>query len=480
MRTLILLPHQLFSKELFPEDVKKVVFLEHPHFFTKRRFHKQKLIFHRASMKSYASFLKNEGFDVKYIDFSDCQEFLEKTDLDLYLFDPIEHPVQKEFKKFAKNQKNFELLDSPMFMTTPEVKEAFIKGSKKHFSMQNFYIMQRKAHQILIEHDKPTGGKWSYDTENRKSFPKKGSLPKVKSFAIDEFGKEAIKYVEKHFKDHFGISDVIFPIDHEKSKKWLLSFVKERLHDFGAFEDAIVPEETFLYHSGLSAILNIGLLTPVEVIEVVLNYASKHAIPLNSLEGFIRQVIGWREYMKLLYDIRAEELYKENHFHHKRKLPKSYWDASTGIVPIDQTIEKIKLTAYAHHIERLMILGNFMLLCEFDPKEIYEWFMEMFIDSYEWVMVTNVMSMSQYADGGIMTTKPYASSSNYVIKMSHYPKDSWCQIWDSLYWNFIFKHLKEFEKNPRMSMMTSLAKKMNEEKAKTMKKTAQAYLKTLD
>ena len=219
MKTLILLPHQLFSKELFPEDVKKVVFLEHPHFFTKRRFHKQKLIFHRASMKCYASFLKKEGFDVKYIDFSDCQAFLEKTDLDLYLFDPIEHPVQKEFKKFAKKQKNFDLLDSPMFMTTPEVKEAFIKGSKKHFSMLNFYIMQRKAHQILIEHDKPTGGKWSYDTENRKSFPKKGSLPKVKSFPIDEFGKEAIKYVDKHFhKPFIDLFRIKFTKKHKVSK----------------------------------------------------------------------------------------------------------------------------------------------------------------------------------------------------------------------------------------------------------------------
>lgn len=184
--------------------------------------------------------------------------------------------------------------------------------------------------------------------------------------------------------------------------------------------------------------------------------------------------------MRILYDIRGDALYQENYFHHRKQIPQAFWLACTGCDPIDITIKKIELTAYAHHIERLMVLGNFMLLCEFDPKQIYEWFMEMFIDSYEWVMVTNVMAMSQYADGGKMTTKPYVSSSNYVLKMSHYTKGPWCQVWDALYWVFIEKHAKEFAKNPRMTMMIALLKKLSSEKMQGYHAEAKAFFQTLE
>ena len=209
--------------------------------------------------------------------------------------------------------------------------------------------------------------------------------------------------------------------------------------------------------------LNIGLLEPHHLIEKALFVADKKNIPLNSLEGFIRQILGWREYIRAAYSLKGVEVRKRNYWNHQRKIPKSFYEGTTGIPPIDEVIKKLKAHAYCHHIERLMILGNYMLLSEFDPEEVYKWFMEVFIDSYDWVMVPNVFGMSQFADGGIMSTKPYISGSNYILKMSDYIKGDWCVTWDSLYWNFIHKHQLSFVKNPRMSMMVHQLNKMNAE-----------------
>ncbi len=480
MSDLLILPHQLFYDISF-ESISKAYVVEHPHFFTKRRFHKQKLIFHRASMKAYVDFLEKKKVHVTYVDFEKAEHFLKNLkNKELIAFDPIEHPLQKELVFLGKKQTSFTYLPSPMFITSESVLEAFKKGKDSHYSMQKFYIMQRKSLDLLMDGDKPKGDKWSFDTENRKPMPKTLQPPKITFPKLEAHGKEAIDYIEKHFKDNFGESSLLFPIEIKAAHSWLQEFLKERLEDFGAYEDAIVPHEHFLFHSGLSPLLNCGILTPKQVVEATMEYAKHCKVSLSSLEGFIRQIIGWREYMRILYDIRGEALEKENYFSHHKKLPQAFWLACTGIDPIDTTIKKIELTAYAHHIERLMVLGNFMLLCNFHPRAIYEWFMEMFIDSYEWVMVTNVMAMSQYADGGKMTTKPYISSSNYILKMSHYTKDSWCEIWDALYWVFMEKHSHSFEKNPRMTMMLAVFKKIPEEKKRRYQSIVDAFFKTLE
>jgi deoxyribodipyrimidine photolyase-related protein len=226
--------------------------------------------------------------------------------------------------------------------------------------------------------------------------------------------------------------------------------------------------------------LNVGLLTPLQIIDSVLEYAKQNDIPLNSLEGFIRQIIGWREFIRGIYVAKGTEERNRNFFQHKRKIPSSFYDGTTGIIPIDTTIRKLLKTGYAHHIERLMILGNFMLLCEFDPDEIYRWFMELFIDAYDWVMVPNVYGMSQFADGGLMSTKPYISSSNYLRKMSNYKKAQWQEIWDALYWRFIDKHREVFNKNIRMKFMVSMYDKMLTEKKEKFIIIADNYFKSLD
>ena len=249
---------------------------------------------------------------------------------------------------------------------------------------------------------------------------------------------------------------------------------------FGDYEDAIAKNETTLFHSVLTPALNIGLLTPEQIIDETLKYHSQTEIPLNSLEGFIRQIIGWREFMRGVYEFEGVFERTNNHFNHTRKIPKSFYYGTTGIDPIDNTIRKVLKSGYCHHIERLMILGNFMLLCEFDPDEIYRWYMELFIDAYDWVMVPNVYGMTQYADGGLITTKPYISSSNYVLKMSDYKKGKWCEVWDALYWSFIHKNQYEFKSNQRMSFVVALLEKMNKDKLEKHLIAANKFFEKLD
>jgi deoxyribodipyrimidine photolyase-related protein len=225
--------------------------------------------------------------------------------------------------------------------------------------------------------------------------------------------------------------------------------------------------------------LNVGLLSPKFVIEEALSYASNHEVPLNSLEGFIRQIVGWREFIRAVYELKGSEERTKNYWGFKRKIPASFWNGSTGIEPIDSTIQKVLETGYAHHIERLMVLGNFMLLCEFDPDDVYRWFMELFIDAYDWVMVPNVYGMSQFADGGLMATKPYISGSNYLMKMSDYKKGEWQPVWDGLFWRFMHVHRDFFLKNPRLGMLVRTFDKMPDEKQQLHLNNANLFLDSL-
>jgi deoxyribodipyrimidine photolyase-related protein len=252
-----------------------------------------------------------------------------------------------------------------------------------------------------------------------------------------------------------------------------------RFAEFGAYEDAIVTKEIFLHHGVLTPMLNVGLLTPQYLIDEALAYAKENDIPINSLEGFIRQILGWREFIRAVYELKGNEERTRNYWGFTRKIPASFWNGTTGIEPIDSTIKKILETGYCHHIERLMVLGNFMLLCEFDPNEVYRWFMEMFIDAYDWVMVPNVYGMSQFADGGLMSTKPYISGSNYLMKMSDYPKGDWQTVWDGLFWRFMHVHRDFFLQNPRLGMLVKTFDKMPNQKRQLHLDNADRYLDAL-
>jgi deoxyribodipyrimidine photolyase-related protein len=346
----------------------------------------------------------------------------------------------------------FNITPSEMFSTSQSEMEVFF--GKKKMSMAKFYTYQRKKLNLLMDHGAPIGGKFSFDTENRKKLPKKIEIKEKYTPKENSFVKEAKEYIDKHFKDSLGDLDTFYyPSTFSEAKIALKDFIDHRLLQFGDYEDAISKTDSFLFHSVLSPLLNIGLLTPKLVVNEVIKAFEKEDLPLNSIEGFIRQIIGWREYMRSAYLLHGNFERTHNFFNHKKDLPKGFWDASTGIEPVDEALKKLLKTGYCHHIERLMIFGNFLLLTETNPDKVYEWFMAMFVDSYDWVMVPNVYGMSQYADEGLMTTKPYVSGSNYLLKMSNFYKGSWCDIWDGLFWRFLDKHRPLFQKNPRMSVL---------------------------
>jgi len=319
---------------------------------------------------------------------------------------------------------------------------------------------------LLDGKGKPLGGKWSFDSENRKKYPSGKKAPEVQFPDANPHWKEAVEYTEKNFSENYGklTERPIYPISFEDSRAWLKQFLEKRFKEFGPYEDAIVEKENFLNHSLLSPLMNSGLLTPEEVLNEAMDYASSNEIHLNSLEGFVRQIVGWREFIRAMYILKGREERTRNYWEFDRKIPSSFYTAETGIEPLDAVIRKVLETGYSHHIERLMVLGNFMMLCEFDPDEVYQWFMEMFIDAYDWVMVPNVYGMSQFADGGIFATKPYISGSNYLMKMSNFEKGEWQKIWDGLFWRFMDKHREFFNRNPRMGMLVRTFDKMSAEK----------------
>lgn len=487
----LIFPHQLFEKHPALQPTKKVVLIEEFLFFKQYKFHKQKLIFHRASMKAYQHYLIEKGFNVQYIETHDplsdirtLLPFCKKEGVEqVHYCDTIDHNLERRITAQSKLLNvTIVCYESPGFMlSSKETQHYFL--STKRFHQTDFYIEQRKRFNILVSAAKqPQGGKWTYDNENRLKYPKGKKPPSVICPTINPFWAEAVEYVERNFSDNPGEiqSTLIYPTTYDESRQWLDQFLEQRFESFGDYEDAIVRSEILLHHSLLTPMLNVGLLTPPEIIEQALQIASKRIIPLNSTEGFVRQIVGWREFIRGMYAHAGTRQRTTNFWKFTRKIPQSFWKGTTGVEPIDTVIQRILSTGYCHHIERLMVLGNFMLLCEFDPDEVYQWFMELFIDSYDWVMVPNVYGMSQFADGGLMATKPYISGSNYLMKMSDFQKGEWQAIWDALFWRFMHVHRTFFLNNPRLGMLVRTFDKMDKQKQEAHLKIAADFLEKLN
>lgn len=457
-------------------------------FFKQYKFHKQKLVFHRASMKAYEAYLANAQIKVNYISATEIISDIRLLILDLTkrntkkikAFHPCDDWLEKRIRKSClKSGIVLEFLENPLFINSTEELSSYYDKKKKYFQA-DFYVHQRKSRKILVDSDdNPLHGKWSFDDQNRLKYPKTKTPPRVTKNYESKYLTEAISYVEKNFTSNYGEIDAEYryPISHKEAEAALKEFLEERFSEFGIYEDAIVKTETHLNHSVLSALINTGLLLADEVMHKTMEYASLKNIPFNSLEGFIRQILGWREFIRLVYINEGAKQRTTNYWNFTRKIPETFYTGSTGIEPIDATINKLKKSAYNHHIERLMVLSNFMLLCEFDPDEVYRWFMEMYIDAYDWVMVPNVYGMGQFADGGLMSTKPYISSSNYILKMSDYKKgEPWTEIWDALFWRFMHTHRSFFIHNPRLSMLIKTFDKWDAAKQKNILKKADDFL----
>ena len=478
----LIFPHQLFE-DMDDLDKSQPVFLvEEFLFFRQYSFHKQKIAFHRATMKFYETQLKIAGFEVEYIEssskFSDLRNLIQKLDKENFTTIKTTDVCDNWLEKRLKETKlELEILDSPLFINTKEDLKDYFEG-KKSYHQTDFYKQQRITRNILMKAGKPLGGKWTYDTENRKQYPKNKQAPAIHFPKNNKFYEEAKDYTEKHFAKNYGTltDEQLYPTTFKEAKQWLEQFLENRFLEFGVYEDSIVEKEYFLHHSVLSPLMNVGLLTPEYVLEKAIAFAEENDIPVNSLEGFVRQILGWREFVRGVYVYQGTYQRNKNYWKHDKKLPESFYTAKTGIRPIDSSLQKILKTGYAHHIERLMIFANFMNLCQFNPDEVYQWFMEMFIDSYDWVMVPNVYGMSSFSDGGKMSTKPYISGSNYIKKMSDYPDGEWNEKWDAMFWNFINDNKDFFAKNPRLGMMLRTLEKMPEEKRKQHFKAAKEFI----
>jgi deoxyribodipyrimidine photolyase-related protein len=487
----LIFPHQLFEQHPAIAPERDVYLVEEHLFFNQFSFHKHKLFFHRASMQHYKSHLETKKMNVHYIaaqeenaDIRKLIPMLKDQGIEqVFYADVTDNWLQKRLAAAARKSK-IELIEfeTPMFLNSKEDLEMYFMNKKRYFQA-DFYTVQRKKFKILLDNaGEPLGGKWSFDTENRLKFPKKQNPPVIHFPAPNEHYTEAKEYVQKHYADNYGQipEEIRFPISFEESDAWLNQFLEKRFEEFGKYEDAMVVSQHFLHHSILTPMLNTGLLTPKKIINATLKFARKNNTPINSVEGFVRQVIGWREFMHGVYESKGSKERTRNYWGFTRKIPESFWKGTTGIEPVDVVIKKVLNIGYCHHIERLMVLGNIMLLCEFDPDDVYHWFMELFIDAYDWVMVPNVYGMSQFADGGLMATKPYISSSNYLMKMSDFGKGDWQQTWDGLFWRFMDKNRKFFLKNPRLGMLIKTFDNMEETKRKAHLQHASDFLTKLD
>ena len=486
----LIFPHQLFADHPCIKKGRGVYLIEECLFFKQYHFHKQKLVLHRASMKKFAHFLSQRNITVDYIDsqndLSDVRTLInhlaQLNITEIQFVDVADNWLKTRIESSCKKH-HIEIAEavSPNFLNTLEGVKSFFDNKKTYFQTA-FYIEQRKQRAILLDAGgQPVGGQWTFDADNRLKYPKNDKPPVITVAKEDSYGQEANDYVAKYFPNNYGSAEkFIYPTDHAGASSWLDEFLETRFEKFGIYEDAIVANEHYLHHSVLTPMLNIGLLSPQQIIDRALQVALKKNIPLNSLEGFIRQIIGWREFIRIVYEREGNKQRTKNYWGFDRKIPESFWQGTTGILPVDNVIKKVLQTGYSHHIERLMVIGNFMLLCEFHPDEVYRWFMEMYVDAYDWVMVPNVYGMTQFADGGMMTTKPYISGSNYLLKMSDYQKGGWTEIWDGLFWRFMHVNRDLFLKNPRLSMLVKTFDKMPEKKRKKHISVAENYLNQLD
>ena len=356
--------------------------------------------------------------------------------------------------------------------------------------MEYFYREMRQRFKILMDGVKPVGGKWNFDAENRQP-PKEGlNIPSTYITKPDLITEEVLKLVDQQFKDHFGsLENFTYAVTRAEAQKALKKFIEERLFYFGEYQDAMVQGEPWMYHAHIGLYLNCGLLLPSECVEAAEHAYHNGMAPLNSVEGFIRQIIGWREYMRGIYWLKMPTYADENYFSATRALPRFYWNAETKMNCLKQCVNETRENAYAHHIQRLMILGNFALIAGLSPKEVNDWFLAVYTDAYEWVELPNVTGMALFADGGFLASKPYAAGGTYIKKMSNYCKGCSYKVakkngsdacpFNYLYWDFLARNRAKLSQNPRVGMMYRTYDRMADEKKKAISVESIRFLESL-
>jgi len=492
MNLFFILGNQLFPLKYVDRFKKDHLFYmaEDYELCTYEKHHKQKILLFLSSMRSYGDKLKSNKYKIEYskIEDNDFKKtyfeklkniIVKKKIIEISSFEVEDKFFEKKLKSFfIKSKIKWNIIQSPMFLNSRDEFKSYLGKSKKPF-MATFYKEVRRKSGILMGADgTPIGGKWSFDDENRNKLPKDIIVPKLPKISESKHTKTLKPIIEKMFPKHPGsTNDFWLATEIEDVTKLLNFFIKEKSNLFGDYEDAVDQKDNILFHSALSPYLNLGLITPEIIIEKILDFHKKNNIKLNSLEGYIRQVIGWREFMRGIYQNYSDQMETKNFFKQNRKMKSSWYEGNTGLPPLDYAINNALKYGWSHHIERLMILSNIMNLCEVKPVYVYKWFMEMFVDSSDWVMVPNVYGMGLFSDGGIYATKPYICGSSYILKMMDFKRGDWCNTMDGLYWRFIDRNREFFIKNPRLSMMVYVFDKMKDERKQLILSEADKFIK---
>ncbi len=465
------------------------------------KHHKKKITLLFSAMRHFAQELSEKGWQVDYIKLDDdknLQSFkgevgrvlTTKNFKSIIITEPAEWRVMEDVKSWSDHfGLTVEILPDDRFIATHHEFADWAEG-RKQLRMEYFYRDMRRKTNLLMDGDKPEGGKWNYDSENRKPAKDDLFMPSQVRFEPDEITREVLELVANKFNDHFGdLEPFWFAVTREQANKVLDHFLDVALPSFGDYQDAMLEGQKFLYHSLLSPYINCGLLDPLEVCKRVEAEYKKGRVPLNATEGFIRQIIGWREYVRGIYWLKMPEYVKRNFLEANRKLPDFYWTGETDMTCLREAITQTKEEAYAHHIQRLMVTGNFAMLAGVDPFEVHEWYLAVYADAYEWVELPNTLGMSQFGDGGILGSKPYAASGNYINKMSDYCKNCHYNVklktganacpFNALYWDFIIRNKAKLKGNPRLGQVYRTWDKLAEDKQSEYFNSAKRFLSNL-
>ena len=488
----IVFADQLSLSNLVINNINKndfLLFYEPLDTFYEIRHHKHKITLLISSLRKLVTKVKHTNIIHHKITKKNNQnlkdvlfEIVDKNNINkIMVSKPSDFKIYKDLLFFSQSSNiELEILEDKKFISNEEDFTDWASDKKTRIQEYYYRWLRKKYNIFMNQEGNPIGDKWNFDKDNRKGIKQlKSDIPERKKLIPDQITFDAMVDVEECFPNSIGtLENFNWATTHEDAENLLDDFIERFLVNYGAFQDAINKENTFMFHSLLSPYLNCGLLDPEICIQKAEKkyYESNGEIPINSVEGFIRQILGWREFIKGVYWENMPKYKNLNYWSHSHKLNDNWYEGDTGIPPLDDAIKESKKFAYSHHINRLMIIANLMNLTGIHPNEMYRWFMEMYIDAYDWVMVPNVYGMGSYADGGIFSTKPYICGSSYMLRMSNYSKGDWCDTVDGLYWRFVEKNIKFFESNPRLAVMTRSLTNMNKERKKTIFKSAEEFI----
>ncbi|MEQ8665158.1 MAG: cryptochrome/photolyase family protein [Rhodospirillales bacterium] len=464
--------------------------------------HKKKIAFAFSSMRHFADTLRRDGWTVDYVRFEDpantgtlageIRRSITQNDIDrIVITEPGEWRLRTALEEMADAMTiPVEILEDDRFIASHADFDDWADG-RKQLRLEHFYREMRVKTGLLMTADgQPEGGRWNFDADNRQPANPDLFMPRPMQFTPDGVTREVIELVQRHFGDHFGdLEPFWFGVTAEQAKRAFGHFVKTALPQFGDFQDAMISGHAFMFHSVASLYINAGLLDPIDACRRVEDAYRSGDVPLNAAEGFIRQIIGWREFVRGIYWREGPEYVSRNTLNHTRPLPTFFWTGDTDMACIRDVVEQTRAEAYAHHIQRLMITGNFALLAGVDPREVHEWYLAVYADAYEWVELPNTLGMSQFADGGLLASKPYVSSGNYINRMSDYCEGCRYDVkrkhgngacpFNALYWHFIDRHAPELRRNPRLRTVYATWDRMSESNRLAYRSSATAFLKQL-